>query len=222
MPSHTAHSALIKLYFCPEANGAPWNWPQWQNITGIRHGLFPADDDKLPDDWTREDANNVYSFFSEYNRRVGEEAKKHFCANYKDGNHRVAGDIWTKFVRKHWEKWKIHDTIVKAFRQAGVHPMTLMVDSGSLDWPDATSYIPIAVDSIGMALFGEDAFGEKDLLNGDIRKCTQILAQCSWTRIRNRVSADKGKLTNLESLAVQAFEGAALLYQIWISAYYFI
>ena len=48
MPSHTAASALIKLYFL---DGIPWKYPKWMEITGVKHGLFPSDDALLPPTW---------------------------------------------------------------------------------------------------------------------------------------------------------------------------
>ena len=184
MPSHTAHSALIKLYYLPGHPGAPWGWPVWQSITGIHHGLFPSDDKHLPHGWTRTDSDLVKSFFVEYNNLPTEDLKIKFCAQFRSGQYRVAGEIWLKFIRKHWEKWRIHDTIVNIFRQVGIHPIGIMVDNQALEnWPQAEMYLPIALDSIGMALFGDEAFGGKELLPLDLWKCLLILAQCSWGRI---------------------------------------
>lgn len=212
MPSHTAHSALIKLYYLPDHPGAPWTWPVWQSITGIHHGLFPSDDKLLPHGWTREDSDQVKSFFMHYNNLPTEDSKIKFCAQFRSGNFRLAGEIWIKFIRKHWEKWHIHDIIVTVLRQTGIHPISIMVGdpSGENSWPSADMYLTMSVDSIGTALFGDEAFGESDLLPPDLRKCTLILGQCSWGRIRVRTLADKGKLANLESLAVEAFEGMRL------------
>lgn len=209
MPSHTAHSALIKLYYVPGYPGAPWIWPQWQSITGIRHGLFPTDDKLLPHNWTREDSNQVKSFFTQYNNVATEDSKIKFCAQVKAGPHRIGGEIWLKLIRSHWEKWHIHDTIVDAFRQQGIHPINIMLKNPD-NWPQSDMYIPMATDVIGMALFGEEAFDGNELLPADLRKCVQILAQCSWARIRVRVLTDKGKLNNLEGLALEAFQGELL------------
>jgi hypothetical protein len=38
------------MYF--DNDGAPWDFPQWKELTGIVHGLFPKDNKHLPKGWT--------------------------------------------------------------------------------------------------------------------------------------------------------------------------
>jgi hypothetical protein len=78
MPSHTASSALIKLFSC---DGAPWQWPAWQERTGILHGLFPDDNSKLPKGWTRKDAVDIQSYFRAYHLLLNEDKKLAFAVN---------------------------------------------------------------------------------------------------------------------------------------------
>ena len=63
MPGHTYTSTLIAAYCF---DGTPWNWPIWQDLTCIHHGLFPADDANLLYGWTRQNASDVKAFFNVY------------------------------------------------------------------------------------------------------------------------------------------------------------
>ena len=207
MPSHTADSALIKLFFLPSNPGAPWIWPQWQSITGVKHGLFPADDRLLPDGWTRQQADNILAYFNHYNSLDTEANKIKFAAGSRPGPHFPGREEWRNYISRKWEKWKMHDAIIKAFRLHHVHPITLLVSQGSLEqWPNADTYIPLALDSIGLSLFGVESFGGQELLSIDLRKCITIFAQRSWTRIRMKVKADRGRLQLMESTATKAFQ----------------
>ena len=52
MPTLPISHTLINLHKC---NGTPWQWPAWQNLTGIHHGLFLNDDALLPNNLTCKD-----------------------------------------------------------------------------------------------------------------------------------------------------------------------
>lgn len=123
MPSHTASSALISLYFAKE--GTPWQYEVWKDITGIHHGLFPEDDALLPAGCTREQSNNLSSYFSRYNNISGEEAKIKFAGGRTGGDVVPGRDFWRKFVNSHWRKWRIHARITEAFTEGEVHPFTI-------------------------------------------------------------------------------------------------
>lgn len=157
MPSHTVASALIKLF---ELNGAPWEWPTWQERTGIKHGLFPADDGHLPPGWTRKDATDVHSYFRAY-IELGSEAKKIQFATKSRGNSSHPGrDAWNSFVARQWPRWGVHDAIVGELKDSDVHPMMIVIREDNINgqWPNADYYVPKILDSLGMRLFGEDAF----------------------------------------------------------------
>lgn len=207
MPSHKADSALIKLYTLDNRSGAPWYWPQWQDITAIRHGLFPSDDKLLPRGWTREDAKDIAAYFTQYALLDTEDNKIKFAVGGRAGPPFPGRKKWHEFVSKHWEKWQIHSIISEVFREQLIHPIALLIDEGSLElWPNADIYIPRAIDEIGLALFGVEAFDGKNLLPIDLRKCVTIFAQRSWNRIRCQVRTDKGRLAKFETAALQAFE----------------
>jgi hypothetical protein len=156
MLTHPAASALIKAYFL---GGFPWNWLTWQNITGVKHGLFPIDDALLPKGWTRQDALNIRSFFDQYNLQPNEDQKIKFTSS---SNKLILGRTkWCSWVSSNWETWDVHAQIVEGLRQHSIHPISFIVTSGDMDtWPNSSHYIPIALDTIGLSLFGPEPFGD--------------------------------------------------------------
>ena len=207
MPSHKADSTLIKLHTLNVQPGTPWFWPQWQEITGIKHGLFPSDDSLLPGGWTRDDANDIAAYFTQYSLLDSEDNKIRFAVNNRPGPHVPGQQKWHNFVSKHWEKWRIHSIISQVFWEQLIHPITLIIDQGSLEpWPNAEIYIPLALDKIGLALFGVEAFDGRDLLPMELQKCVTIFAQRSWTQIRAQVYNDTARLDKLEKATIEAFE----------------
>lgn len=202
MPSQTAATALIDLYFAVEG-GAPWCWPTWKDITGIRHGLFHESDDKLPSGWTRQDANDVQSWFIHYHRESTENLEN--IAASMPGRKR-----WNSFVQLRWETWKIHSIIVKALRECGVHPIQIIVNDGTrgAEWPKSDSYASNAFESIGMSIFGKDGLGLGELYPANIRRCISVFTQRSWTRIRQRLVSDVDSLESLEKESLATFKRA--------------
>lgn len=210
MPSHTAASAFIKLYFL---DGAPWNWQAWQERTGIRHGLFPSDDAKLPSGLTRQKADDIEAYFRAYNQLDTEEKKINFATKTK-GNAAYPGRaIWNTFVSKNWNRWGIHGLTVAELKDWDIHPQDIVTRENAKAWPSADSYIPMILDSLGMKLFGEEAFPDGvDRLSSDLRACLKILVQRSWNNIRVQISNLKNRAGALESAARDAFKGEGHLY----------
>lgn len=209
MPSHNTPSALIKLYFAD--NGLPWSSNKWQTITGIHHGLFPSDDSLLPKGITRHDADDIWSYFQEYNA-LDTEAKKIQFAVASRGSSAIPGrKKWSTWVNKLWERCKIHAKIVACFRQQGVHPIDVLINEGNLEgeWPSSDLYLPIAMDSIALELLGDEAYGEGSLIRNSVRKHLTIIAQRSWDRIRRHIKKDLRRLEQLERDASEAFEGVS-------------
>jgi hypothetical protein len=214
MPSQTAAMALIELYFA--VDGAPWKWPTWQKITGVHHGLFPEDDSHLLSGWTREDAQDVHSWFILCHSR-----------SFDEGNTRAGAlpgkSKWTRFVQSRWEAWQLHSIIVKELREHSVHPIQIVVNEGSMkEWPKSDQYVAAAIEPIGTSIFGKEAQGPLDLLPAAARRCITIFIQRSWTRIRDQVRKDKGRLDALESAALSAFARASpilLIFRTLITAY---
>jgi hypothetical protein len=205
MPSHTAASALIKLYFL---DGAPWKWPAWQSRTKIKHGLFPSDDKHLPPGFSREDAVNVESYFKAYNSLSNEDDKIKFATKTKGGAAYPGRRIWNDFVTKNWGTWALHTVIVTELKDANVHPQDILLREPGVPLPPAEFYVPLILDSLGSKLFGEEAFpNDSDLLPTDLRLCLKIIVQRSWGKIRRQLSVLKSKAATIEKNARDAFQG---------------
>lgn len=209
MPSHTAASAFIKLFFFEDA-GHPWDWSVWQDLTNIHHGLFPTDDKHLLTGWSRKDANDILSYFRMYQAQPTEEAKIKFATSTHGGVAPPGRKKWSAFITKSWEKWKIHSIVVEALNDHNINPVTLLnAQGGNLEtaWPLADIYLPLAVDTVGLALFGIEAFGDAPLLPQDIRKSLTIMMQRSWSRMRKQIKSDLKRLPEIEEAAIEAFNG---------------
>lgn len=207
MPSHTTSSALIKLFFL---NGAPWGWPAWQERTGIQHGLFPDGDEQLPPGWTRQDAIDVQSYFNAYNQLSSEGEKIKFATRSRGGSSYPGRTIWNAFVARNYARWGIHNLIVEELKEWDIHPMTVLIRENSANdqWPNADFYIPKIVDSLGLKLWGYEAFPDGiEVLTTDLRKCLQIFVQRSWNTLRVQVSGMRNRQTEVEAAATAAFNG---------------
>ncbi|KAF9455280.1 hypothetical protein BDZ94DRAFT_1242365, partial [Collybia nuda] len=206
MPSHLVHSALTQLYMLDD--GAPWAFPRWQEITGVRHGLFPDDDSLLPEGWTREAANLIWLYFEQYQKLRTEDERIKF-ASTRRGSMQIAGrDLWRNWVTKLWQKKKIHAKITEILKLKSVHPLTLAIsDGGGLDdIPHNSTYLPLAVDDVARALFGEDACNTLGHLRTPLRSPTLALMQRTWTNIYNQLQRTSKRLISLEKSAADAFD----------------
>lgn len=206
MPSHTVASALIKLFFL---NGAPWEWSAWQELTGIRHGLFPPEDKNLPAGWTRKNASDVASYFQDYNALDSEEKKINFATRTKGNSSHPGRDIWNSFVAKNWSRWGIHTLVVEELKAWDVHPMSIIArENMTSSWPCSDFYMPMVLDTLGMKVFGDEAFPTgTEVLPTDLRRCLQIFAQRSWNTIRNQLTAHRNRSPAVEAAAMAAFAG---------------
>ncbi|RDB19056.1 Transcription regulatory protein SNF2 [Hypsizygus marmoreus] len=206
MPSHTAASALVKLY---SSKGTPWEWSNWQDITKIRQGLFPDDDKNLPPGWTRKNAIDVQSYFRAYHQLPSEEKKIAFATNSKASAY-PGREFWNAWVCRHWNSWGIHNFVVGELREWNVHPLNILIREHhdvNVVWPTSDFYIPMILDSLAMKLFGEEAFPDgSDVLTTELRKCLQIIAQRSWSTIRKQVGAMKSRRNEIEATALAAFK----------------
>jgi hypothetical protein len=201
MPSHTAASALIELYNNASIPGAPWGWPTWQKITGVKKGLFPENDCDLPPGWTRQDALDIHSWFL-LCKQTGNQTGHSEIGAAMPGKAR-----WIRFIQSKWESWQIHDIIVMQLREQRVHPIQIVINEGSLtSWPKADGYVAAAMEHVGLAIFGSDSLGTEDIFPFAVRRCLGVFIQRSWTRIRERLQKDRGLLVDLEESALAAFK----------------
>lgn len=209
MPSHTTHSALIQMSLAMP--GAPWCYPKWQEITGIHHGLFPADDAQLPRGWSRDVANFIQSYFDQYSKKKKEDDKIKFSAA-RAGAHQVPGrDPWRQWVVEMWKVWDIHGRITRALAEEGLHPMTLSLGHESNAWPDGTLYTPLAVDSVARSLFGDEALGPHGRAHEGLRRTIQALIQRTWLNLKKQGTRSKVRILDHEKIAIAAFESELML-----------
>jgi hypothetical protein len=204
MPSQSIDSAFIKLYFL---DGAPWKWSHWQELCGTQHGLFPEDDSKLPAGWSRENANDILSYFRAFQKVDGEESRIRFVIESKH----PGCALWKEWIKKQWAVWGLHSHIVAELREAEIHPHAILLreNDPSFTWPTANDYIASIIDSLGLKLFGEEAFpDDADILCSDYRNCLKVLIIKSWTDIRYQINGFKRRATRLEALVQSSFQGA--------------
>jgi len=58
--------------------------------------------------------------------------------------------------------------IVKELQAADIHPQEISIHEDNA-WPDAVDYMAMVVDSVGLKIFGEEAFPENaEVLHKDI------------------------------------------------------
>ncbi|THU90177.1 hypothetical protein K435DRAFT_864524 [Dendrothele bispora CBS 962.96] len=143
MPSHTAASALLKLYV-QDDKGIPWCWEPWKKRTNVQHGLFPEEDSLLPSPWTRQDARYVEEYFHQYSQLPDKGTKIKYSRNSPHPGRR----LWADFVSKNWGKWGVHQEIVDCLQEANIHPVQLIVggeDSALAAFNDVSGKVTKAV-----------------------------------------------------------------------------
>lgn len=211
MPSHTAASALIKLY---SFDGAPWQWPAWKERTGIFHGLFPEDDSHLPKGWTRKNAIDVQSYFRAYHLLPTEEKKHEFSSNAKGASAYPGREFWNSFISRRWSTWNVHTAVIEELKDSGIHPLDILISENNVGapWPAADTYLPIILDSLALKLFGEEAFPQRNLiLRPALREAFRSIPQRSWNTIRIQVQSMKKSPIEIETAALAAFKGKPTL-----------
>ncbi|TFK16514.1 hypothetical protein FA15DRAFT_742895 [Coprinopsis marcescibilis] len=213
MPSHTNPSGLVKLYFANAAfPEAPWRFEAWQEITGMKHGLFDPDDKRLPKGWTRENATAVYAYFELYNKQVKEDDKQKVAVVPRGLKHDpIPGRTFFRdWVNSHWAKyWKIHVRVSKALTSAGIHPVQLVLDNGGdLNMvPNASSYLPGALNDIGQELYGAESLNMAGHLHNSLRDATLVFAQRTWMIAARSIGPKSKRLLKLQEDAESALKG---------------
>ena len=211
MSTHTVASALIKLYYA--VPGAPWIYSAWQDITGVRHGLFPAEDDKLPHGWTRQMTEDISSYFSQYSQKRTEDEKIKFAAaRKKKGDDPVVGRaLFCDWVTSRYSIWKVHSLVTQALNNAQLHPLQIMNSNNDIsNFPCSTTYLPLALDQIAAVLFGPESLAASGHLLLPLREATLVLLQRTWENCRKQVTRSRNRLAPSEKNALEAFEGMHL------------
>jgi hypothetical protein len=213
MPSHLNHGTLIQMYY--DSDGAPWNFDRWKTLTNVHHGLFPVDDNKLPDGWSRQNADEIASFFDQFRNCMSEDEKIKFASVKRKGQNVPGRTAWRDWVVKIWKDGKIHEKINDALYAENIHPYTLIAQYGTSDWPSATMWVPLAIDPVALALFGEECYSDgMERVRVSLRNTTGALITRTWLVLYNGFKRSKKSIDTLESAAIQAFEGSSysLLY----------
>jgi TATA-binding protein-associated factor len=202
MPTHLVHGALTKMYV--DYDGAPWNFPQWKELTGVVHGLFPKDDKELPKGWTRSMADEIESYFNQFGKQPSEDEKIKFASARSEAPGRKAWSDWVKVL---WKKKNLHAKIIEILSSENLHPYTLSSQNCALDtWPDASQYVPLAVDPVGLALFGEECLAG-DRVRMALRDSTKAMISRTWSVLNNSRSRSEKRMVTLEAEAIEAFKG---------------
>lgn len=207
MPSYTLANGLIKLYHA--VPGAPWIYPTWQDVTGVRHGLFPTDDDKLPHGWTREIAKEVEIYFSQYSRKNERQRQAFAGKKLKKGEKdSVAGrTLFGNWVSSQYGTWKVHALVIKVLNERHLHLIQIMASNDCLsEFPLSGTYLPMAIDDLAEALFGLESLDASGLLLNRLRGGTLILLQRTWENCRKQTKRSKQRLENCEKKALEAFD----------------
>lgn len=198
-----------------DANGAPWTYPLWQETTGVRHGLFSKDDGLLPKGWKRSDATQVSAYFDQFGQKIKEDDKIKFASATKSSDQIPGRAVWRRFLSEGWRKWQIHAKITEILSSISLHPVTLALNANppSLDnWPKAQSYLPMAVDAVGVELFGEDILDPLGRVQAELRPWVQAIIYRTWCNLRNQVGRSKVRLVTLEVAATDAFSGKCAMF----------
>ena len=207
MPTHTIHCILTKMYY--DCNEAPWNFDTWKELTGVRHGLFPKDDEQLPANWTRQTSNEIGSYFDQFRALRTEDQKSKFSSANGNSQMVPGRQAWRDWVTKGWKKWKIHNRIIDVLLAEELHPYTLAAETNS--WPDATQWVPLAIDPVGTALFGEQCYSPgKERVDPALRPTIGALITRTWIALYISFNRSKARIDLLESEAIKAFEGSCV------------
>jgi hypothetical protein len=204
MPTHTIHCILTQMFHGYKE--APWNFDMWKELTGVRHGLFPSDDEQLPAGWTRQTSNEIASYFDQF-RALRTEDQKHKFSSAKANSSIPGRQAWRDWVTKGWKKWNIHDKIIDVLRAEELHPYALAAETHS--WPDASQWAPLAIDPVGTALFGEQCYSPgKERVDPALRQTIQALITRTWIALYTSFNRSRARIDILESEAIKAFAGS--------------
>jgi hypothetical protein len=221
MPTHTIPSSMVKFFL---ENDAPWNWKNWQDITNVHHGLFPPEDNLLPQGITRRDVEDITSYFDKYGAKSTEDAKIKFASQSK-GDHLPGRNKWRDWITAGWKSWNIHGKISEVLIQEQLHPHSIILvehdetqrnpkpdgKPKTEEIPKAETYIPLSLDAVAQILFGDESLDPTGRLSGRYRHVTLQLVQRTWINITKQLKRSQNRLGQLEDAATRAFNGKGSL-----------
>jgi len=208
MPTLTIGQALLEIFIAIE--GAPWIYPRWQQLTGVHHGLFPDDPKLSPKGLPLEKKAFILSYFTQYaNIRKADERQK-FASAIKNASSVPGRQIWRDFSTLVVRDSALHRIITQVLTDINLHPTILIENNPALsfeNWPDARGYLPLAVDSVGEALFGPDAFDSLGRLRSELREPVQAIIQRTWNNVKKSLSRGSKRVEKYREDVMKAFNG---------------
>lgn len=204
MPGHRFHSALIGLSSSP---CDPWSYPQWQELTSVSNGLFPLDDAKLPGRWTRDEANSISSFFSQFAQKNTEDDRIKFALTRGCKVANVGRDKWFQFCTNLWKRGNLHAAVVGALTQSGAHPRQVMQDQGLVAFPCVSDWAHYVLDKVSRSLLGSESLDSSGRALMPLRTFLNACISRTWDALRSQDKRFRGQITLLEQKAVEAVKG---------------
>jgi SNF2-related domain len=194
-------------------DGPPWNFAGWQEITSVRHHLFPEDDNLLPHGWTRSTANEIQSYTFQYNSIPDDDGKIRFAAKYRKGVDPIPGRLlWQQWITANWAPvWHMNSRIAKVLTDHNLHPLQLMVDNDLDSVPPSSDYVTHALEPVARELFGtedEDKYLDVNgLLRPALRDPLRIIIQRVFVQAARQVGSRRDRMNGLEVKARNALNG---------------
>ena len=186
----------IFIHMHEAEHGAPWCYTEWKERTGILHGLFPDDDQHLPN-MSRADNDAIKSWFSAYINKSHDERAS--FASSKNQDRYTGRTIWAKWIARHLPIWQFQQSVDRVLRDCSVHPaiLTKALGTTSADVHDAN----VAFGPLCRELFGEERCVK---INGALR------CKPAWRAIiSNIVTKAFERITHcLATLRKQAYQSA--------------
>jgi hypothetical protein len=187
-----------------------WESEVFQEISGVRYGLFPDNPDLSPSGWKGNDSEDIKSFLTQLAAKPTVDEKVTFVSQNR-GTVLPGRKKWKDWVATLWRTARIHERIIAVLTAKQCHPLQIfLADPGhgdSLTWPPGHLYIPLCLDSIAAELFGAHVLGDHDRLYGALRPTVQNLVQRTWSYLTLRLDRAQKRFVTYEQEAIEAFNG---------------
>ncbi|KAI6097725.1 P-loop containing nucleoside triphosphate hydrolase protein [Pisolithus croceorrhizus] len=160
MPSFTVAGALLQL---SEGGKDPWNWPQWQAITGLSSAPWVVETETTPHPlgWDAQTLDAVQAFVRAFDTRTKQEDRVRFMRK-RDDTYSVGREAWRTFVTTHWLKeWRLERKVMDILQDNALAPIDQVkrFDAQALP-PMEDCGLESAHAGIAFALFGLNGYQE--------------------------------------------------------------
>ncbi|KAF6745337.1 hypothetical protein DFP72DRAFT_1064281 [Ephemerocybe angulata] len=203
MPYLGIPSALLRLYYIFPSPGAPWSWETWKNITNVRFGLFPEQDDQLPPRLSRAAAAHIHLYFKAYSALSTDAEREVFLRTpYLPGS-----ALWHKWVMKMWSDRNLAAIVKKALGAVDCLPFQIM-QAENLQTVPAELPLFLAYDEIAGVLFGAEGRWN-GTINPLLRPTVATIASCTAGDLLITANALVSRAKQVEQDIHQALEDLA-------------